>query len=117
MKRKLISTLRAIFPAAVLVLTAAGCAGGAPISRQNDDSLQKVLDAGQLILGLDVAFPPMGFADEDGGELVGFDIDAAASNSKTMVTTDNAVGICVDSLASITTCMRASLESAMSLIR
>jgi len=41
-----------------------------------DDSLQKVLDKGQLILGFDASFPPMGFTDED-GEYVGFDIDVA----------------------------------------
>ena len=41
-----------------------------------DASLQKVLDAGQLILGLDANYPPMGFTDES-GELVGFDLDVA----------------------------------------
>lgn len=39
-----------------------------------DASLQTVLDAGQLVLGLDAGFPPMGFTDES-GEIVGFDID------------------------------------------
>jgi ABC-type amino acid transport substrate-binding protein len=32
--------------------------------------------AGELILGLDAAFPPMGFVD-DSGQIVGFDIDVA----------------------------------------
>ena len=41
-----------------------------------DDSLQKILDKGELILGLDTEFPPMGFIDEN-GEIVGFDIDVA----------------------------------------
>ena len=41
-----------------------------------DDSLQKVLDKGELILGFDASFPPMGFTDENGG-YVGFDIDVA----------------------------------------
>ncbi|MDR3051134.1 MAG: amino acid ABC transporter substrate-binding protein [Oscillospiraceae bacterium] len=41
-----------------------------------DASLQKVLSAGQLVLGLDDAFPPMGYRDEK-GEIVGFDIDVA----------------------------------------
>ena len=31
-----------------------------------DDSLQQVLDAGQLVPGLDVEFPPRGFIDESG---------------------------------------------------
>ena len=42
-----------------------------------DESWTKVESAGQLILGLDDAFPPMGFVDTQTGELVGFDIDVA----------------------------------------
>ena len=41
-----------------------------------DQSLQKVKDAGKLVLGLDASFPPMGFTDEN-NEIVGFDIDLA----------------------------------------
>ena len=41
-----------------------------------DNSLQKVLDAGKFVLGLDTEFPPMGFVDEN-GVIVGFDIDMA----------------------------------------
>ena len=62
---------------AALLLVLAGCAISAEKqTAQKDDSLQKVLDAGQLVLGLDVSFPPMGFTDEN-GEIVGFDIDVA----------------------------------------
>ena len=43
---------------------------------EGDDSLQKVLDKGTLILGLDDSFPPMGFRDES-NNIVGFDIDLA----------------------------------------
>ena len=42
----------------------------------NDGSLQKVLDKGELVLGLDENFPPMGFRDEN-GEITGFDVDLA----------------------------------------
>ena len=42
----------------------------------DDDSLQKILDRGTLILGLDDSFPPMGYRD-DNNEIVGFDIDLA----------------------------------------
>ena len=42
----------------------------------SDDSLQKVLDSGEFVLGLDASFPPMGFSDEN-NEIVGFDIDVA----------------------------------------
>lgn len=41
-----------------------------------DDSLAKVEKAGVFVLGLDDAFPPMGFRDEN-NEIVGFDIDLA----------------------------------------
>ena len=61
---------------AACLLTAAGCGSAQSGEQRDDDSLQKVLDAGQLVLGLDVGFPPMGFID-DSGEIVGFDIDVA----------------------------------------
>lgn len=41
-----------------------------------DDSLEKVKTAGKFVLGLDDSFPPMGFNDE-GGNIVGYDIDIA----------------------------------------
>ena len=43
---------------------------------EDDDSLQKILDKGVLVLGLDDQYPPMGFRDEN-NEIVGFDIDLA----------------------------------------
>ncbi len=42
-----------------------------------DNSLQYVLDKGELVLGLDDSFPPMGYSDSETGEIVGFDIDLA----------------------------------------
>lgn len=41
-----------------------------------DDSLQKVLDSGRFVLGLDASFKPMGYTDEN-DQIVGFDIDCA----------------------------------------
>lgn len=65
---------------ASLLLSAAGCGSIASVNTgshgRGDDSLQKVLDAGQLVLGLDANYPPMGFTDE-AGEIIGFDIDIA----------------------------------------
>ena len=43
----------------------------------DDTSLQYILDKGTFVLGLDPAFPPMGYTDETTGDLVGFDIDLA----------------------------------------
>lgn len=42
----------------------------------DDGSLQKILDSGKFILGLDASFKPMGYTDEN-DEIVGFDIDCA----------------------------------------
>ena len=43
---------------------------------RRDNSLEKVLESGQLVLGMDANFPPMGYTDEN-GDLVGFDVDMA----------------------------------------
>jgi polar amino acid transport system substrate-binding protein len=48
----------------------------APADAPADGSLQAILDKGELVLGCDDAFPPMGFIG-DGDEIVGFDIDLA----------------------------------------
>lgn len=48
---------------------------------ENDDSLQKILDKGKLVLGLDDSFPPMGFRD-DNNQIVGYDIDLAKEVAK-----------------------------------
>ena len=71
-----------------------------------DNSLQKVLDSGEFILGLDATFKPMGYTDEN-GEIVGFDIDVAEEVCKRLgvklvkqpinwdtLTTDLEVGKC-----------------------
>ena len=43
---------------------------------QGDMSLEKVLEKGKFVLGLDDSFPPMGYRNDD-NEIVGFDIDLA----------------------------------------
>jgi polar amino acid transport system substrate-binding protein len=47
-----------------------------------DESWDKVQKAGKLVLGLDDAFPPMGYVDTKTGKLVGFDIDVATEACK-----------------------------------
>ncbi len=54
---------------ASLVLT--GCKGEKDI----DDSWEKIQEKGELVMGLDDSFPPMGFRED--GEIVGFDVDVA----------------------------------------
>ena len=65
---------RAYIAIVFLLLFIVGCAG--KDANGDDKSLKKVLDAGQLVLGLDENYPPMGYRDES-GEIVGFDIDMA----------------------------------------
>ena len=73
MKRNAATRILALLGALVLLLACVGCG-----KQPEDASLQKVLDAGQLVLGLDASFPPMGFVDRK-GEITGFDIDAASA--------------------------------------
>lgn len=45
-------------------------------AKESDLSLEKIQEKGEFILGLDDAFPPMGFKDDD-QNIIGFDIDLA----------------------------------------
>lgn len=56
--------------------SAAEAAEGESAAEGSDESLQKVLDSGKFILGLDATFEPMGYTNEN-DEIVGFDIDVA----------------------------------------
>ena len=62
----------------LILMVFAGLMSGCASSNNGgaDDSLTKIKDKGQLIMGLDDSFPPMGFRDEN-NNLVGFDIDVA----------------------------------------
>ena len=77
MKVSVLKKLLILLAAALLISSVAGCSDSKRSdSVKDDDSLQKIRDAGQLVLGLDIEFPPMGFVNES-GEIVGFDIDVA----------------------------------------
>ncbi len=66
------------------ILFAALClAAFHPTARAADDSLRKVKEKGELVLGLDDAFPPMGFRNDD-NEIVGYDIELAREVAKRM---------------------------------
>ncbi|MBQ4109750.1 MAG: amino acid ABC transporter substrate-binding protein [Clostridia bacterium] len=79
--KKLLSLLLA-----VLMITAlfTGC-GSKPAANTEgevkDTSLEDVKAAGEIIIGLDDTFAPMGFRDE-AGKLVGFDVDLAEAVAK-----------------------------------
>ena len=70
--------------AGLMMLSASGCGlvSGNKASSAADSSWEKVKSAGQLVLGFDKAFPPMGYVDTKTGETVGFDIDMAAEACK-----------------------------------
>ncbi len=68
--KKILSILLA---AALMTSVLAGCGKEKTTS---DESLKKVQDKSEFILGLDDSFPPMGYRNEN-NEIVGFDIDVA----------------------------------------
>ncbi len=68
--------------AAVTGMVFVSCKGKKDASGE-DLSLQKVLDKGVFVMGLDDSFPPMGFRNE-ANEIVGYDIDLAAEAAKRM---------------------------------
>ncbi|MBI9105390.1 MAG: amino acid ABC transporter substrate-binding protein [Spirochaetales bacterium] len=62
---------------AVLLLTTMLFAAGTQESASNGDkSLKYIMEKGEIIIGLNDSFPPMGFRDTN-GEIAGFDIDLA----------------------------------------
>lgn len=65
----------------LLTVMAAGC--GKKDTTGTDTSFDDIKTKGKLVLGLDDAFPPMGFQDEN-QEIVGFDIDVAKEVAKRM---------------------------------
>ncbi len=77
----------AIAAMAAAMLLSVGCGSSSSsksdASSSKDDSLQKVMDAGKLRLGLDATFKPMGYTDEN-DKIVGFDIDLAEEVCKRM---------------------------------
>ncbi|MDE7303193.1 MAG: amino acid ABC transporter substrate-binding protein [Oscillospiraceae bacterium] len=90
MKKNFIKALAALALAPAMLLAGCSSDGGNSDTAGNaadgaaegnsasgeDNSLQKVLDSGKFVLGLDATFKPMGFTDEQ-DNIVGFDIDLA----------------------------------------
>ncbi len=73
--------LTAILVSMLLIATAVFAAGTKEEASGVDASLEKVLEKGVLVMGLDDTFPPMGFRNEK-GEIVGFDVDLAKEVAK-----------------------------------
>lgn len=70
---------------AVLAIIALGLTGCSKAAKNDgsgkDTSLQTIKSKGKLVLGLDDAFPPMGYRNEN-NEIVGYDIDLAKEVAK-----------------------------------
>jgi len=87
LKKKLALILVLCFSLTLLVT---GCGNKAdqttpPDQQQTaDTSFQDIKDQGYFTLGLDDAFPPMGFREEGTNNIVGFDIDLAKEAAKRM---------------------------------
>ncbi|MGI5907715.1 MAG: amino acid ABC transporter substrate-binding protein [Christensenellales bacterium] len=74
-----------------VALFAAGCTPATPEASEApeetkaaDTSWDDIKEKGYFVLGLDDAFPPMGYRDEETNEIVGFDIDLAKEAAKRM---------------------------------
>lgn len=79
--KKLLASLLAL--TILLGMTACGQGNQSASSAAGaDESWDKVEKAGTLVVGLDDAFPPMGYKDTNTGELIGFDIDLAKEACK-----------------------------------
>jgi len=78
--KRIISVSLAVLAIVVLGLT--GCSKAAKNDGSGKDtSLQTIKSKGKLVLGLDDAFPPMGYRNEN-NEIIGYDIDLAKEVAK-----------------------------------
>ncbi len=68
----------------VAVVLLAGCAKEPAENDGVDNSLTKIQDQGYFVVGLDDAFPPMGFREQGTNEIIGFDIDLAKAAAEKM---------------------------------
>ncbi len=87
MKKSLLKRIFTAVAAGAMLFACAGCGDSGNSSSSSktgeDNSLQKVIDSGKFVLGLDATFKPMGYTNDD-DEIVGFDIDVAEEVCKRM---------------------------------
>lgn len=86
MRRNIKSLILVILILALGAASLAGCSNLSSNQASNqtsnqepaklEDSFEKIKEKGQVIMGLDDTFAPMGFRDEN-NEIVGFDVDLA----------------------------------------
>lgn len=68
----------------VLAFVVCGCSSDEAAQGEMDTSWEDIKEKGYFVVGLDDAFPPMGFREEGTNEIVGFDIDLAKEAAKRM---------------------------------
>lgn len=83
MPRKNIMLLLLLMSLAAVVLLA-GCAKEPAENDGVDSSLTRIQEQGYFVVGLDDAFPPMGFREQGTNEIIGFDIDLAKAVAERM---------------------------------
>lgn len=80
MMRKRVKKITELILCLCFLLASFGCTDNTDkkvLNNEKDESLQKVMDAGKLVVGIDGDFLAMAFKDEN-GEYVGYDIDVAS---------------------------------------
>lgn len=80
---KKLSVIALVFMLALSTFLGGCSSSSSSSSSANDDSLEYIMDKGEFVVGLDDAFPPMGYRDDD-NNIVGFDIDLAKEVAKRM---------------------------------
>jgi polar amino acid transport system substrate-binding protein len=73
-----IRILSLLLLSAVAVFMVSGCGKKAA----DDKAFEQIKEKGVMVVGLDDAFPPMGYRSKDKNEIVGFDIDLANEAAK-----------------------------------
>jgi len=68
-------TTRRLFVGAAALLALGGTALPAAAQDAPPDYLQRIRDAGRIVMSTDALYPPQSYLDEETGEIVGFDID------------------------------------------
>ncbi len=68
--------LRKVFVLAVILVLSIACLTGCSKDEAEEDTFLQIKERGYVVMGLDDAFAPMGFRDQN-NELVGFDVDLA----------------------------------------
>ncbi|HHU69568.1 MAG TPA: amino acid ABC transporter substrate-binding protein [Thermoanaerobacterales bacterium] len=68
--------LKKVFVLAVILIVSIVCLTGCSNEEAKEDAFSAIKERGYVVMGLDDAFAPMGFRDEN-NELAGFDVDLA----------------------------------------